>query len=301
VADRWSNPSAGEGVNRFRVWPLATDSYDSDEFAANWDKLDAILGYPLEGTWPPTLGVGGGIYREIEIAKDAAVPLGVVFPWYRPHSSIALPSGAVPCDGSAITAANHSFPGGGTITVPDLRNAFVLGADASKAAGAAAAAAGTPAADTAAGAPGPQATGGSNAVAMTKDSLPLHKHTGSLTGWSPRLLDYFNQGGWNGATYAEQTANNYQVLDNRDEAIAQCGPPGCYWSPDNFGPVITAVGNFEYQGAGGSNASAGAGGWDDGQDRHSLGALSSEGSGAAHENRPQYVGLIWLVKVKVSD
>ena len=27
MADRWSNPSGGLGIDRFRVWPAGTDSY----------------------------------------------------------------------------------------------------------------------------------------------------------------------------------------------------------------------------------------------------------------------------------
>src|SRR5262245_9108077 len=70
MADRWSNPSGSVGVHRFRVWPSGTDSYDHVELAANWDKLDAMIGEPPSGDWPPSEGVNGGIYALIKALQD---------------------------------------------------------------------------------------------------------------------------------------------------------------------------------------------------------------------------------------
>lgn len=70
MADRWSNPSGGLGVHRFRVWPAGSDSYDHVELAQNFDTLDALLGIPDSGSWPPTTGVNGGIYALIKDLRD---------------------------------------------------------------------------------------------------------------------------------------------------------------------------------------------------------------------------------------
>jgi hypothetical protein len=294
MASRWSEPSASEGDERFRVWPEGTDQYNHAELAANWDKLDAIIGVPAGGQWPSTTGVGGGLYREVRLAADAAMPLGAVFAWYRPHASVALPTGAVVCDGSVVDELDHDLPVSGDFTLPDLRNRFILGADYSKEIGTPAAAADSLGADLPDGAPGPLAEGGANALALTKDEMPTHGHSGSVTGWSPVVMQwYFQQ-----STYAAQK-NAQPYLDNRDEAIAKCGYPGCYYDPERTAPIYPASENFEATNWGnGVHHSTGQGGWKTGQHRHNISALSSEGSGAVHENRPRYVGLIWLAKVR---
>ena len=277
------------------MWPLGTDQYDHAELAANWDRLDAILGSPSVGAWPARSGVGGGLYAEVKLAKDSAIPLGVVFPFFRPTTGVALPAGAVPCDGATYTYPDHDFPGGGDVTVPDLRNAFVAGADPDAEIGAAGAPAGSTAARLPEGAPGPQGTGGSNAVAMTADTLPAHTHEGSLTGWSPTVMMWYAQN-----STAEEMKNAPQYLDERDEAIERCGRPGCYYDPERTQPRYN-YGQFEYEWWGsGVNHSTGRGGWQAGQHKHTISELSLEGSGTAHENRPRYIGLIWMVKVKVS-
>lgn len=289
MADRWSEPSGSLGTNRFRVWPLGTDSYSHADMASNWDKLDAILGVPSTGVWPPD----GGLYGAITTAKAAAVPLGALFPFYRPDISVSLPSDAVVADGSTLNDTQHDF-GTGDVTIPDLRNRFILGADPGKDVGESAADAGSVGADAASGAPGPQATGGTNAVVLTKDQIPSHTHSGSVTGWSPVTMDwYFQQ-----STLAAQAVAPVWI-DGRDEAIAQCGYPGCPVYPERTAPIYPASENFNSVGWGtGVNHSTGAGGWRGGQHRHDISSLAAEGGGAVHENRPRYVGLIWLIKVK---
>lgn len=56
-------------------------------------------------------------------------PLGEVITWWRPTTATPLPDDWVPCDGRALAAPAHDFAGGGTITVPNLVNKFVLGAN----------------------------------------------------------------------------------------------------------------------------------------------------------------------------
>ncbi len=76
MTDRWSNPSGGLGVHRYRVWPAGTDSYDHSELVANLDKIDAMIGIPSGGgDWPPTEGVNGGIYALIKDLQDGGLTL----------------------------------------------------------------------------------------------------------------------------------------------------------------------------------------------------------------------------------
>lgn len=262
--------------------------YDHQEFYENWDKVDAIFGGPETGEWP-----NGGIYGEIQAAYDGAIPLGMLFPWFRPSLVVPFPDGYVVADGSTLTASEHDFPNGGNVVLPDLRNRFVLGADYNKEIGEAASNVES-SSEGSTGAPGPQGMGGSNAVTLEVKHLPNHSHSGGFTGWSPAILTWYYQN----STYEVQK-NAPKYLDTRDEAIAKCGKPGCYYDPERTAPWYPAYGNFEsVRWSKGVHYSAGGGGFNISQHRHSLSNISSSGSGGAHENRPRYIGLIWLIKVK---
>jgi len=63
-------------------------------------------------------------------------PIGQVIDWWRPASSVPIPSGWEICDGRTITADNHEFGTGSSIQLPDLRNKFIMGADVLKSDGA---------------------------------------------------------------------------------------------------------------------------------------------------------------------
>lgn len=66
--------------------------------------------------------VGADVLRQ-------AVPIGAVLDWFRPASTIPVPSGFEIADGRSILAANHDFGTGTTVVLPDLRNTFIVGAD----------------------------------------------------------------------------------------------------------------------------------------------------------------------------
>lgn len=181
MTPRWSNPSGGLSVDRFHVWPAGSDSYSHTDLSANFDKLDGMFGIPSGGdNWPPTEGIDGGVYALIQALTLDRAPLGSVWFWFRPNTSVPLTIytnyGWVVADGSTLTASQHSFPGGGSITLPNLLNMFVVGADATKAIGQG----GVPYTDAAisspTGAPGPQGTLGANTVGLTSDQNGTHSH-----------------------------------------------------------------------------------------------------------------------------
>lgn len=264
VAARWSNPSGSIGVHRFRVWPEDTDRYNHIELAQNWEKVDEMIGVHPDGdTWPPTTGVDGGLYAIIDTLQGSILPIGMMLAWNRPSVAIPLPIGFAICDGTTLSAANHDFPGGGNITLPDLRNRFIIGADQSKTIGQAGVTITDPEINTSQGAPGPSGVGGSNTATLSSSSMPAHTHGGSSwTGWSPIELTWYN--------------------DN-----------------DNYG--YPKAGNWEKQDlphGGGAQPCHGQGGWQSAQHQHKMEDLSTEGSNSAHDNRPGYVGMIWIMKVK---
>lgn len=87
----------------------------------------------IDGAWIQTDAVG------IRSIDDPAIPLGIVWQWWRPTSTFPVPAGSVFCDGRTLQASEHDFGTGGAITIPDLRNRFILGADAAEGDGVAAA------------------------------------------------------------------------------------------------------------------------------------------------------------------
>lgn len=249
MADRWSNPSGGLGFHRFRVWPAGGDSYDHAENAANWDKQDAIIGIPAAGDWPPSTGVDGGIYKEVRLLQLDRMPIGTVFAFFKPTDAYPIPDGTAVCDGSTIAPSDHDFVGIATsVVLPNLRNAFILGADSTKSIGTSAAAVGAGNIDSASGAPGPQATGGSNQHTLTEAQMPPHNHGGG---------NHFH-------TFARQVIQlvtgglNY-LVNRRDDTTH-------HETTDPSGAII-----------------------------------NTQGGGLPHENRPRYVGLIYLMKVKYID
>ena len=151
---------------RFRVWDRSQDAFNGEDLVYNFDSLDELIGgvngtsgsstsNGYGGSADTWLGLGDSVpssvkkypgttnsgyenqtgrrtlYSVISGLNHNDVPLGTVISWWRPSQTVAIPDGWVPCDGRSIIASDHSFPVSGSITIPDLRNKFVLGADAS--------------------------------------------------------------------------------------------------------------------------------------------------------------------------
>lgn len=268
VAARWSNPSGSIGVHRFRVWPEDEDRYNHIELAQNWEKVDAMIGVAPDGsTWPATTGLDGGLYDVINTLQGSILPVGMMFAWNRPSPAIPLPVGFAICDGTTLSASQHDFPGIVTsVVLPDMRNRFVLGADSSYTIGQAGVAVSHANVDVAAGAPGPGGVGGSNTATISQAAMPTHNHGGSSwTGWSDLGLLWYNDAD----VVAHAKAGNFEKVTH---------------------PAVP-----------GGQPCHGAGGWNQAQHRHKLESISTEGSNAVHDNRPSYVGLIWIMKVKNID
>jgi hypothetical protein len=64
---------------------------------------------------------------------ESAMPLGTILPWWQPSKpggGFAIPSGFALCNGQGLASNAHDFPGGGTVTLPNLTNKVLIGADA---------------------------------------------------------------------------------------------------------------------------------------------------------------------------
>jgi hypothetical protein len=141
---------------RFIVYDVGSDPYKFQQvMQENWDRLDSAVGGPdgspgttstttpngVASSWL-TLGTASAndpqnrtLYSVISGLVGNDVPLGSVIQWWRPSIATTIPDGWVPCDGSTYTNNTASTPpiilhsyGTTSLTVPDLRNAFILGA-----------------------------------------------------------------------------------------------------------------------------------------------------------------------------
>lgn len=132
-------------------WDLTSDPYDHTQLAANFAAIDSHNHTAGKGAQIPTGGIQDGAITNSKLAtnavstvkvQDGAItsikmdreyvhPLGEFMWWWRPNSSTDVPGGWVVCRGQVLTAAEHDFAGGGAITVPNVINAFILGADMS--------------------------------------------------------------------------------------------------------------------------------------------------------------------------
>lgn len=105
-----------------------------------------------------------------------SVPLKTILMYHADLQNEGIPDSYQVCDGTTLTSGQHDIPGGGSYTVPDLRNRFILGADVTKSAGTSG---GTTNASS--DAPGPKGNGGQHSMTLAIANLPAHTHTGTIS------------------------------------------------------------------------------------------------------------------------
>jgi hypothetical protein len=119
-------------------------------------------------------------------ARLQSIPLGAIIMWYADNQNETLPTGFSFLDGSSLTSGNHTVPNQSgstayTLVLPDTRNRYLIGADRTKAFGAA----GVSASDLPTDAPGPGATGGTHVATIAATNLPPHAHPATTTTGNP--------------------------------------------------------------------------------------------------------------------
>ena len=95
-----------------RIPLIVNPSAEQIQELPSGDNLNGIANITATGTATANLFVGGGM-----------VPLGAILMWSGTGSSTAVPTGFTLCDGNGGTAVNG-------ITIPDLRDKFIVGANA---------------------------------------------------------------------------------------------------------------------------------------------------------------------------
>lgn len=196
------------------------------------------------------------------VTVRALDPIGAVIAWWRPTSGVGLPSGWVPCNGATYTTGQHDFGTGASITVPDLRNRFILGASSTQTD--AQAAAGD---DSTAGAPGIRGVGGSNVHTLSTAQMPVHTHTASSSSST-------SIGGAGGHSHLHG-------IPQRWAFNASAAPNG-----------------LDFNGGSGSLSTSFVGDHVHGASTSTSTTVNNSGSGSSHNNIPLYVGLLYIIKIK---
>ncbi len=239
------------------------------------------------------LAVTGAKIALQTVTKDKldpnVLPIGTIIPYWRPTNSHPLPTGWLECNGATVIAANHDFTGGTTITLPDLRNKYMLGADSSKAIGTA----GT-VNNLVTGAPGVSTGGDTNAGGANVRDL-THTHTISHT------HDFTHTHSMPDHTHTFSTPDHLHSLGSV-----------YYVFGTNTATNVYAVVNSVYTGAAdrslaGTTSGASNGNTTTSQSTATTGGASAGSSGAASgiltsttDQRPLSYGVIFLIKVKAT-
>jgi hypothetical protein len=280
-------------------------------------------------TWSSVPGQDGSIPgdfvsndNELDLAtladevKRQLVPIGAVIDWWRPDSSISVPTGFAVCDGSVISSSNHGFGTGQSITLPDLRNKFVIGANTAVTDGNAGSA-GT----NASNAPGIRGTGGSNAARdLTHNhSVPGHNHTlttgvGQVVFTNPTYSfagnalpvhsHFVSTGGGSGGSFytTDYTAGGSPAggADWNSTSKVPFYAKSLVAAVDNSAGTPTGAVNLASTGSiSGKAGPADGAGISNGDAAFTTGAASANIT-SSHDFRPAYVGLLKIMKVKWS-
>lgn len=221
--------------------------------------------------------------------------IGEVIEWWRPASSVPLPAGFEVCDGHQVPAGQHDFPGLSTsaINLPDLRNAFILGADPNKAF-----AAGANQGDAASDAPGIGGSGGSNAA---KNFAHIHgvpgvSHTHSVT--------YGAHQHGPGSLYAASHGHavNISTGTPNEGTISRATGTGTVAPPSHTHNVNGSTGASGSLGIGGATDPGGGGTVNTSATTPGATNTNSQTwtSDPGSDMRPRWVGLLKLMKVRRS-
>lgn len=248
-------------------------------------------------------------------------PVGNVLDWWRPPpvggDSVPLPSGYEPADGRTIAAGLHDFPISGSITLPDLRNQFILGADADPAKDGTNGANG----NLAANAPGVRGGGGSNAVkdlTHTHNS-PGHNHgLGSLSVVAANIDHTHGDTAGSNQSLQHQHSLNYQIISVNPSPATQAiaslsfnphdhGKGVAMSEADSAPDHLHGSGTPDHtHGTYGMNANVthghsltgSVGGGGPSGDSAIQTTAASANITSTHDVRPRYYGLIKLIKVR---
>ena len=257
-----------------------------------------------------------------KLSSDARIPLGIVVPWWRPAVSVAVPAGWVVPTGQTLidnlsSLREHDFyPGvGGSIQLPNLSNKFILGA--------ATAGTGTDPSSP----PDIGASGGSNTVnlahthTVNAHTHGVNAHTHGIDPHTHAVSDHVHAISTDTSSSAGHTfAGGNRIRSRQTKTLYVDTPTGTNdWLQtlyiENFNTGLgDAVANMDAvtgHSHGGATGSVSGGtvytlGNVDGLTTQPSGAVSTDAQApgtnsqlsATTDNRPGFVGLLYIMKVK---
>jgi hypothetical protein len=219
------------------------------------------------------------------------IPIGGVIDWWRPSPAVAVPTGFEIADGRSIT--QHEFTSvTGSVSLPDLRNVFILGADASKTDGAGASGSSS---DVVTDGPGIRGTGGSNRHTLATDQMPAHTHAVTDPTHAHSVYDPTHAHSVADPGHAHGLGGNVPLYANGWSAINVTQGGG------NYVPVNNNYRGGSQTGTAAAGTGIGIYGAATGVSIYGAGTgISNQntGSGNLHNNMPKWVGLLKLIKVR---
>jgi hypothetical protein len=236
--------------------------------------------------------IADGTINPLKLA-NSVLPIGTVIQWWRPSSSVPIPTGWAPCNGDVIASVNHDFGTGSSITLPNMVNKFVMGAAPASTYGTAG--------DGGATGAGVNGTGGANFNNLN------HAHTsndhyhiaqGAMGTWTGNLYADDHLHG-SGSLYAGNHGHHFAVgsgAGSRGIGMQIGGTePSAFL---NHAHWVEGDTGGSQPGVGGQTGAADRplyvrGNVSGASDRAMTSALST-----ATENRPVWVGFIYLMKIK---
>lgn len=308
------------------LWDDLDDPYDHTELVTNWQKVDDHDHTATNGVQIPTGGLVNSAVTNAKLAPDAVttskilngtilgedladgaigigqvdqdlfsaiVPLGVTVPWFRPNTGVGVPDGWHIADGSVIAEGSHGWGVGG-VTIPDLRNKFVLGAATSGTG----TGVGTPPAENTVGGAHNKTFPHTHTVAGHTHTVNAHSHTvNAHTHVGPVHSHSISGDGGHTHNTGQAWRGNSNVRGNQ---------PGIHDYPEafafqNHGHTLDAAGFHNHGGSTGSGSGttqASSPGTSDASPGTSSTTLTTDSGSGGGDIRPAFVGLLYITKVK---
>jgi len=214
-----------------------------------------------------------------EVLKSS-VPIGTVVMWSG--SSINVPTGWKLCDGTAISRTTYSDlytiqgnvfgsgDGSTTFNLPDMRDRFIVGAGSSYSS---------------------NSTGGSNSHTLTTAEIPSHNHTQNShnhTGSSGTSGSHSHTG--TTSTTGAHIHNVYYSYSGGTGSYRRLGHATSNSGSDNSALSSGSHNHTLTTSSGGDHSHTVAVG-------STIATNQATGGGGAHENRPPYLGILFIIRV----
>jgi hypothetical protein len=161
---------SGSGITSYNQPYEAINAQEFITINGNRMIVNSLSGTAITDNSIPNTKLGTGAVLPKHLS-DAALPLGVILPWWqptKPGGGFVIPTGWALCNGQTLVAPNHDFAGGGSVVLPNLIDKTLRGADPSFAQGAAAGV-GT--------APGMNGAAGANTLNLAHTHTLAHTHS----------------------------------------------------------------------------------------------------------------------------